>query len=125
MPDCPIVPCKGALYRGSAPVNQVSYVGEDEEVMEQAGQEYLAVYRRDFSELEGLQKAEQVTYALQRVKNALCFHAKRRTSAQEFSCSLQGLDEAFAGRLLCYMYENAVAPEQVPDVLRDLCGTAV
>ena len=93
--------------------------------MEQAGQEYLAVYRRDFSELEGLQKAEQVTYALQRVKNVLCFHAKRRTSAQEFSCSLQGLDEAFAGRLLCYMYENAVAPEQVPDILRDLCGTAV
>ncbi len=93
--------------------------------MEQAGQEYLAVYRRDFSELEGLQKAEQVTYALQREQNALCFHAKRRTSAQEVSCSLPGLDEAFAGRLLCYMYENAVAPEQVPEVLRDLCGPAV
>lgn len=93
--------------------------------MEQAGQEYLAVYRRDFSELEGLQKAEQVTYALQRAKDTLYFHAKRRTSKQEISCSLCGLDEAFAGRLLCYMYENAVAPEQVPDVLRDLCGAAV
>lgn len=93
--------------------------------MEQAGQEYLAVYRRDFSELEGLQKAEQVTYALQRAENALCFRAKRRTSAQEVTCRLRGLDEAFAGRLLCYMYENAVAPEQVPDVLKDLCGTAV
>ena len=44
--------------------------------MEQSGQEYLAVYRRDFSELEGLQKAEQVTYALQRAKGSLCFHAK-------------------------------------------------
>lgn len=93
--------------------------------MEHAGQEYLAVYRRDFSELEGLQKAEQVTYALQRAGQALCFHAKRKTSAQEISCSLCGLDEAFAGRLLCYIYENAVAPEQLPDVLRDLCGTAV
>ena len=93
--------------------------------MEEAGLEYLAVYRRDFSELEGLQQAEQVTYALQRVKNALCFYAKRRTTAREVSCCLRGVDEAFAGRLLCYMYENAVAPEQVPDVLRDLCGTAV
>lgn len=92
--------------------------------MEQAGQ-YLAVYRRDFSELEGLQKAEQVTYALQRKDHALCFHARRRTSNQDVSCSLCGLDEAFAGRVLCYMYENAVAPEQLPDVVRDLCGTAV
>lgn len=93
--------------------------------MERAGQEYLAVYRRDFSELEGLQKAEQVTYALRRGQNALCFLAKRRTSEGEVCCSLPGLDEAFAGRLLCYIYENAVAPEQVPDVLRDLCDAAV
>ena len=93
--------------------------------MEQSGQEYLAVYRRDFSELEGLQKAEQVTYALQRAKGSQCFHAKRRTSAQDISCSLCGIDEAFAGRVLCYMYENAVAPEQVPDIVRDLCGAAV
>ena len=48
--------------------------------MERAGQEYLAVYRRDFSELEGLQQAEQVTYALRRGQNALCFLAKRRSS---------------------------------------------
>lgn len=93
--------------------------------MEQSGQEYLAVYRRDFSELEGLQQAEQITYALQRAKGALCFHARRRTSAQDVSCSLCGVDEAFAGRVLCYIYENAVAPEQVPDVVRDLCGAAV
>ena len=79
--------------------------------MERAGQNYLAVYQREFSELEGLQKAEQVTYALQRVKNALCFHARRRTTDQEVSCSLCGLDEAFAGRVLCYMYENAVGKE--------------
>lgn len=93
--------------------------------MEEAGREYLAVYRKDFSELEGLQKAEQVTYALQREHNALCFRARRRTTAQEISCSLCGMDEAFAGRLLCYLYENAVAPEQLPDILRDLCETAV
>lgn len=93
--------------------------------MEQAGQKYLAVYRRDFSKLEGLQEEDQVTYALQRVKNTLCFYAKRRTTEQKISCSLCGLDEAFAERLLCYMYENAVAPEQLPDVLRDLCGMAV
>ena len=93
--------------------------------MERAGQEYLAVYRRDFSELEGLQQAEQVTYALRRGQNALCFLAKRLSSQQEVCCKLRGLDEAFAGRLLCYMYENAVAPEQLPDVLHDLCDAAV
>ena len=93
--------------------------------MERAGQNYLAVYQREFSELEGLQKADQVTYALQRAHNTLYFHARRRTSAQDITCGLCGLDEAFAGRLLCYLYENAVAPEQVPDVLRDLCGAAV
>ena len=93
--------------------------------MGQAGQEYLAVYRRDYSELQGLQKAEQITYTLQRTDGALCFKAERRTSAQGASCSLRGLDEAFAGRLLCYLYENAVAPEQIPDVLRDLCGAVV
>lgn len=93
--------------------------------MDQAGQEYLAVYRRDFSELEGLQKAEQITYALRRGQNTLCFLAKRRTNAREICCNLCGLDEAYAGRLLCYMYENAVAPEQIPDVLRDLCAAAV
>lgn len=93
--------------------------------MEQAGQNYLAVYQRDFSELEGLQEAEQVTYALQRTGHALCFHAWRKTSAEDISCSLCGVDEAFAGRVLCYIYENAVAPEQLPDVVRDLCGAAV
>ncbi|MFR3226664.1 MAG: hypothetical protein ACLTNY_06885 [Blautia massiliensis (ex Durand et al. 2017)] len=93
--------------------------------MGQAGQEYLAVYRRDFSELKDLQKKEQITYTLRRVEGALCFEAKRRTTAREVSCSLRGLDEAFAGRLLCYIYENAVSPEQIPDVLRDLCGDVV
>lgn len=93
--------------------------------MERAGQECLAVYRRNYSELEGLQKAEEVTYTLQRSENGLCFHARRRTDDREVSCSLCGLDEAFAGRLLCYLYENAVAPEQLRDVLQDLCATAV
>ena len=93
--------------------------------MEGAGQNYLATYQRDFSELEGLQKADRVTYALRRTQSALCFHARRRTSAQDITCSLCGLDEAFAGRLLCYLYENAVAPEQVPEIVRDLCGAAV
>lgn len=93
--------------------------------MAQAGQEYLAVYRRDFSELQGLQKAEQITYTLRRTGNAFCFAAGRRTAGQGVACCLHGLDEAFAARLLCYLYENAVAPEQIPDVLRDLCGDVV
>lgn len=93
--------------------------------MEQAGREYLAVYRRDFSELEGLQKAEQVTYGLRREQGALCFQAKYRTSGRNVCCSLHGLEESFAQRLLCYLYEHAVAPEQLPDILQDLCGVSV
>lgn len=93
--------------------------------MEQAGREYLAVYRRDFSELEGLQKADQVTYGLRRERDALYFLAKCQTCQREVCCSLRGMEEAFAERLLRYLYENAVAPEQVPDVLQDLCGVSV
>ena len=59
-------------------------------------------------------------------QNALCFFWQNGVSSQqEVCCKLRGLDEAFAGRLLCYMYENAVAPEQLPDVLHDLCDAAV
>src|SRR5699024_5414464 len=92
------------IWRGK--VRQCSFprlrfrIGKDGRTMGQAGQEYLAVYRRDFSELQGLQKAEQITYTLQRTDGALCFKAERRTSAQGASCSLRGLDEAFAARLL-------------------------
>ena len=35
------------------------------------------------------------------------------------------IGEEQAGMLTRYLYENAVAPEQVPDVLHDLCGSAV
>lgn len=93
--------------------------------MEQTGQETLVTYQREYSELEGLQKAEQITYALRRAKDLLCFHAKRRTSQTAVCCRFRGLDERFARLVLCYMYENSVAPEQLPDVLSDLCGTAV
>lgn len=93
--------------------------------MEQTGQETLAVYRREYSELEGLQKAEQITYVLQRAKDLLCFHAVRHTADKAVCCRFRGLDERFARLVLCYMYENAVAPEQLPDVLSDLCGNAV
>lgn len=83
------------------------------------------MYRHDFSELEGLQKAEQVTYGLRREKDALCFLAKYQTCQKEVRCSLRGMEESFAERLLRYLYENAVIPEQIPDVLQDLCGISV
>ena len=61
-----------------------------------------------------------VRKGLQRAESEL-----RASGVELIVRELRGLDEAFAGRLLCYMYENAVAPEQLPDVLHDLCDAAV
>lgn len=90
--------------------------------MEQTGQETLAAYRRAYSELAGLQQAEEVTYQLGRTADEFCFCAGRQASPQAVCCRCRGLEEGFARRVLQYLYENAVAPEQLPDVLRDLCG---
>ena len=32
------------------------------------------------------------------------------------------LEEVPACRLLCYLYENSIGPEQLRDVLSDFCG---
>ena len=93
--------------------------------MEQTARETLATYQRDYSELEGLQKADRVTYSLRRDKREFWFCAVRRTSQTVIRCALRGMDEAFARLVLCYLYENAVAPEQLPDVLHDLCGSTI
>lgn len=82
----------------------------------------ITVYRRSYSELEGLQHAEQVTYALHETDGTLCLCARRAAARGPVRCKLPGADAAFAARLLCFLYENAVAPEQMPDVVRDLCG---
>lgn len=82
----------------------------------------IASYCRRYSELAGLQHAETVTYTLHEADGTLCLRAQRAAAPRPVCCRLHGQDAAFAARLLCFLYENAVAPEQVPDVVRDLCG---
>ena len=84
----------------------------------------IAAYRRELSALAGLQCAATVTYTLLREPDALCICA-RRGGAPAVHCMLCDIEEEQAGMLTRYLYENAVAPEQVPDVLHDLCGSAV
>lgn len=52
----------------------------------------------------------------------LCFSARRKTAAAPVSFYTAGLEDAPACRMLCYLYENSIAPEQLRDVLADLCG---
>lgn len=98
---------------------------EESVAMEQTARETLATYQRDYSELEGLQKADRVTYSLRRGQRKLWFCAARRASRAVTRCALCGMDEAFARLVLQYIYENGVEPEQLPEVLHDLCGSAV
>ncbi len=85
----------------------------------------LAYYVREYSALPGLQQADKVEYTLRRSKDMLCFSAKRRNTAAPVIFYTAALEEGPACRLLCYMYENSIAPEQMHDVLCDLCGRAL
>ena len=82
-------------------------------------------YAREYSALAGLQQADRVDYTLARSGSMLCFSIGRRTDAAPASFYTDALDEETAGRMLCYLYENAILPEQMHDVLSDLCGQTV
>ena len=82
----------------------------------------LAHYVREYSALPGLQQADRVEYTLHRSDSMLCFSACRKSKAAPVRFYTTALQEAPACRMLCYLYENAIAPEQLRDVLSDLCG---
>ena len=63
----------------------------------------LAHYVREYSALPGLQQAHRVETA-------------------PVSYYTAALEEVPACRLLCYLYENSIGPEQLRDVLSDFCG---
>ena len=52
----------------------------------------------------------------------LCFSARRSSEAAPVSYYTAALEEVPACRLLCYLYENSIGPEQLRDVLSDFCG---
>ena len=76
----------------------------------------LARYVREYSALPGLQQAHRVEYTM------LCFSARRSSEAAPVSYYTAALEEVPACRLLCYLYENSIGPEQLRDVLSDFCG---
>lgn len=71
----------------------------------------LAHYVREYSALPGLQQAHRVEYTL-----------RRSSEAAPVSYYTAALEEVPACRLLCYLYENSIGPEQLRDVLSDFCG---
>lgn len=76
----------------------------------------LAHYVREYSALPGLQQAHRVEYTLRRSD------ARRSSEAAPVSYYTAALEEVPACRLLCYLYENSIGPEQLRDVLSDFCG---
>ena len=82
----------------------------------------LARYVREYSALPGLQQADRVEYTLCRREDMLCFSARRSSEAAPVSYYTAALEEVPACRLLCYLYENSIGPEQLRDVLSDFCG---
>ena len=81
--------------------------------------EELAVLRREFSELAGLQTAGCITYSLCKCANELYITAQENGLPAR-KCAFPGQDAAQAELLLRYLYENAVSPQQINDVIRDV-----
>ena len=79
----------------------------------------LAVLRREFSELAGLQAAGCITYTLRKHADAL-YIAAQKNDLPARQCAFPGQDAVQAELLLRYLYENAVSPQQINDVIRDL-----
>lgn len=92
--------------------------------METTQIQQLAVYTRDYSPIEGLQRAHSLHYLLEKDRDQLrvrvvCTGAKEDRAAV---CRLRGISIEYAGGLLKFLYENAVPVEQAAEVLQDLCG---
>ena len=80
----------------------------------------------EFSELPGLQKAGGIRYSLAQGDAGLCLCAVRLPSAAAgVRCPLPGLTRRTAENLLRYLYEHAVDPACVPDILADCLQGAV
>lgn len=87
----------------------------------------LESYARNFSEIEGLQKAHRVGYALYEKAGQLGVVICRQTGSEDprvVRCSLRNVSEEFGRGLLRFLYENAVPPEGACDLIQDVCGVA-
>lgn len=82
----------------------------------------LARYVREYSALPGAAAGppRRVHPAPQRYHALLQRPPQQRGRAVSYYTA--ALEEVPACRLLCYLYENSIGPEQLRDVLSDFCG---
>lgn len=83
-------------------------------------EETIETYVKMYTELEGLQKAARVEYTLRRKNGALSLTVCRAPDARVAICPLKSMEESAARRLLCFVYENGLPPEQLADVVQDV-----
>lgn len=85
----------------------------------------IFTFTRQFSEIEGLQSAHTLSYALEAdaaggsVLTVSRFGSRERSIRQRVSARPEQ-----ASRLLQFFFENAVQPEHWPDLLADYCPEA-
>jgi len=89
----------------------------------------IAAYVREYSEIKGLQHKSRVEYTLLRQGGGLSLSVGLETgdpvSGRKKVCGLHGLTEEFAEGILLFLYENSVGPENMADILQDLCAICV
>lgn len=76
-------------------------------------------YVREYSELDGLQKAAEVRYALNGDAGVYRFSVTRLPEKRQTTFRLAGVTGRAAQSLLCFLYENAVPPEHAFSVAQD------
>lgn len=78
----------------------------------------------NFLRWQDLQAAGAVTYSLLREEDAfvICVQRDEEPPVERMLCDT---GEERAGMLTRFLYENAVEPDQMPAILRDICGWAV
>lgn len=99
----------------------------DKSKMNPTQAELLESYARDFSEIEGLQHAHRVGYALYGRAGSLGVVVCREAgpgASKAARCALRNASEEFGRNLLRFLYENAIPPENACDVIRDVCDVA-
>lgn len=74
-----------------------------------------------YSDIEGLQSAYQITYAVKMTPNGalLTIQSKKNSSATSLVCLCPYLDFCKAECVARYLYENSVSVYLCQDVLRD------
>ena len=84
----------------------------------------LAAYTRTYTELPPYQRAGRVEYTLYRMNDSALQLVVQEQEGRRWTCicDLADMPPGRACDLLRFLYENAVAVQNVGDVVKDLCG---